>query len=56
MQEKLGDRWKRVKVKGRSILKRVSSYGYRIPLLKSLEVSTYSVPVNMNPYTTMAGA
>ena len=35
---KLGDEWKHVLVRGRQVLKRVSSYGYRVPLLKSLQV------------------
>ena len=34
----LGKRWKYVMSKGRKKLKRISDYGYHVPLLKSLEV------------------
>lgn len=37
IKEKLGDGWKYIVSNGRKKPKRVSSYGYRVPLLKSLE-------------------
>ena len=38
----LGRHWKYVTSKGRKKLKRISDYGYYVPLLKSLEVQKMS--------------
>lgn len=43
----LGKRWKYVMSNGRKKLKRISEYGYRVPLLKSLEVYVFCLFVKV---------
>jgi ABC-type microcin C transport system permease subunit YejE len=49
IKEKLGDTWNSVISKGRKILKRVSSYGYRVPLLENLQVLIVSIVMTFKP-------